>query len=719
MHSLKTIIDHLPHAPGVYHFLNEGGEVLYVGKAIDLKKRVGSYFRNQKGISLRLQKLVEKIANIEVTVVNSELEALILETNLIKSYRPRYNVLMKDDKNYMYLKITINEPFPRILITRQIEKDGARYFGPKTSAAALKRTLHILKKIFPYRHCGLDIVFEGEDHRGLRSGKPGEGGGPFKVLVSNKVIKYPCIDYHIKRCIGPCVGTVNPEEYAKIIDQVIHFFEGKTDVLLNDLKAKMMEAAAAKQFEKAGLLRDRYQAIESLMEPQRITSTDHASRDVIGISIVGGSAYVTLFLIRDGKLKGQENFVLNALDVDSGVELENAEVLEAFVKQYYEKALDLPKEVLFPEPLESTSLLEDWILALANHSLRLVFPQKGKSRDLLRLAEENAQIFAKQSQVRWQAFSGKNIDTVLKDLQKILHLPKIPNRIECYDISHLGGTDTVGSMVVFEKGLPKKSDYRHFKLRSVQERIDDYQAMHEVLARRFRYLKAVSTDLRKPKKSELQNIVVLLSQEGFDAETLNPHQMLIAEKGKKIVACARLKPTEKDVFQLTSFWVHPKHRGQGLGKELIFTLLKNVKKGKVYTFSCSDRVDWYGALGFHEAKEVPHFLTTPESRPICMVYRVQKGDVDVSFSRKPHLLVIDGGKGQLHVAVKALEEARLKIPVLGLAKREEEIFLPGESAPLVLGRDVPELQLLQRLRDEAHRFALKYQHHLRGKRMVS
>lgn len=727
MDSLKEIVKNLPSAPGVYRFLDPKGEVLYVGKAIDLKKRVSSYFRSSQDQSMRLQKLVEKITDIQFTIVDSELEALILETNLIKSYRPRYNILMKDDKNYVYLKIAVNEEYPRIFITRKVEKDGARYFGPKTSASQLKQTLNLLKKIFPYRHCGLTISFEGKEPNPLRTGKPGEGGGPFKVLVGNKVIKYPCIDYHIKRCVGPCVGTVTPGDYRKTIDQVIDFFEGKTETILRELREEIQDAAAAKQFERAALLRDRMLGIERLMETQRVSSPDSIQKDVIGLSIEAGAAYATLFMFREGKLLSQENFVLNAVDVESGAELEEGEVLSAFLQQYYERAADLPREILIPKPIENQAVLEDWLYSMSGHRIKILVPSRGKSRKILDLAHDNAMSFAKQSQLRWQSDRGENIENALENLKSQLNLSKLPKRIECYDISHLGGEDTVGSMVVFENGIAKKADYRHFKLRSVQERIDDYQAMHEVLKRRLRYLQPPSTAIRKPLKREMEYIRKNLEKEKYPSETVEVKRVLVYELKKKVVGILQWEEVDKDVKVIVALWVDEKHRGTGIGKALIFGFLGKQKKGKVYVLSCEARVDWYGAMGFHEVPEMPDALKTyAEDRqkrqdywPMSLVYRIQKTPEDTSFLRKPDLLVIDGGKGQLSTAVQALKETELKIPVIGLAKKEEWIFFPEQSDPLILSHESSELQLLQRLRDEAHRFALKYQRNLRGKRMVS
>ncbi|MBT5016117.1 excinuclease ABC subunit UvrC [Candidatus Peregrinibacteria bacterium] len=702
MSSLKSIIAHVPHSPGVYRFLDQAGEVIYVGKAIDLKKRVSSYFRKQKNMSIRLQKLVENTKDIETTVVDSELEALILETNLIKSLRPKYNILMKDDKNYVYLKVTIKEDYPRVVITRRVEKDGAKYFGPKTSVSELKKILDVLKKAFPYRHCPLFIQFKDKTARDVKD--------------------------HKKRCFGTCVHSVSKDEYQQAIDQIIQFFEGKTDEIEKNLKKAMVAAVQDKNFEKAALLRDRLQAIESILTTQRVSAPDQLSRDVIGLAVEGGAAYVVLFIFREGKLVNQENFVLKGVDFESGAELNDAEILESFLKQYYEKAASFPKEILIPEEFANSDLVGEWVSSLTDHKVAFVFPKKGKNKKVLDLAEENAKSFAKASQIKWQAGEGLDPEGSLNELKDVLKLKKIPRRMECYDISHLGGTETVGSMVVFEKGLPKKADYRHFKLRSVQEKIDDVKAISEVLERRLKYLKKSPDYLRKPKKKELQAIEKILKKANLDFEDLNQHKIIIAEKKKKIVGIGRLKPVDEQSSEIASLWVHEKHRKDGLGREIVEALIQKQRKGKLYALPCREKlIDWFGAMGFHELKDVPkimqnkHRMCTEKScsaQPlIIMVYRFTKDGLDASFSKKPGLLVIDGGKGQLAVVEKALKKAKLKIPLISLAKKEEEIFVTGQKKSIILPPDSGALLMLRRLRDEAHRFALKYQRNLRSKRM--
>ncbi len=703
MSSLKSIIAHMPHSPGVYRFLGEQQNVLYVGKAIDLKKRVSSYFKKQKNALVRLQKLVENTVDIEFTVTDSELEALILETNLIKSFRPKYNILMKDDKNYVYLKVTTNEDYPRVVITRRLEKDKAKYFGPKTSVSELKKILNVLKKAFPYRHCPLFIQFKDKEVRDVKD--------------------------HKKRCFGTCVHSVSKEEYQKSIDQIVQFFEGKTEEIEKSLKKEMGEAALDKNFEKAALLRDRLQAISSLLITQRVSAPDQLSRDVIGLAVEGGSAYAVLFMFREGKLINQESFVLRGVDFESGAELSEAEVLKSFLKQYYEKATDFPKEILIPEEFPNSDLMGEWITSLRGHKVTLIFPKKGKNKKVLDLAEENAKSFARQMQVKWQAGEGLDPEAALNELKDVLKLPKIPRRLECYDISHLGGTETVGSMVVFEKGFPKKTDYRHFKLRSVQEKIDDYKAINEVIERRLKYLKKLPDYFRKPKKKELPEIEKILKKANLDFEELNQHKIIIAEKRKKIVGIGRLKPLDDQSSEIASLWVHEKYRKDGLGREIVEALIQKQKKGKLYALPCREKlIDWFGSMGFHEIKDVPKIMKdkhkmctaqTCSTKPlVIMVYRFTKDGTDASFSKKPGLLVIDGGKGQLKAAEKALKKAKLKIPVIALAKKEEEIFVPGAKKSIVLPQDSGALLLLKRLRDEAHRFALKYQRNLRSKRML-
>lgn len=709
MNALKAIVAHLPHAPGVYRFLNAQEEVLYVGKAIDLKKRVTSYFRPTKNQPIRLRKLLEHTSDIQFTVVDSELEALILETNLIKTYRPRYNILMKDDKSYVYVKITVNEEFPRVIVARRLQKDGARYFGPKTSAGGVRQILEALKKAFPYRHCDLFIDLRGKDTPQRRDRAFAE--------------------QHRKRCLGPCILEAPPEEYKHVVDQVVAFFEGKTELLMEGLRTQMQEAVQTRAYERAAQLRDRIQLIEGLMDKQRVSAPDDFDRDVVGLAIEGGAAYVTVFLFRGGKLLSQENFVLSGVDFQSGAELQESEVLTAFLNQYYSTSTDIPSDILLPEGLEDSAAMEVWLGTLAAHRVHVAVPERGKNRELLELAHQNAQNFARHSQVRWQAGSGQDVEAALSGLRDLLNLPRLPQRIECYDISHLGGVDTVGSMVVFEKGFPKKVDYRHFKLRSVQQKIDDYQALEEVLTRRLHYLQNPGADFRKPRKVELPQITKILKKEGLDSDALNVHKTLVFEKKKKILVIGRLRPLEKDVSELCSLWVDPSLRGKMWGQKMVRALLAKQKKGKVYAVVGVPRlVDWYGALGFHTVNEVPPSLVAKcvecaqccgVEKPMVMVYRFSKEGRYSSFQRKPDLLIIDGGKGQLGAVGVALKDSELEIPVISLAKQEEEIFFPQSSESIRLPRDSGILQLVQRLRDEAHRFALKYQRNLRGKRMLS
>lgn len=703
MASLKSIIAHIPHSPGVYRFLDATGEVLYVGKAIDLKKRVSSYFQKQKNTPIRLKKLVEKTMDIEFTVVGSELEALLLETNLIKSFQPRYNIMMRDDKNYVYLKVTIKEDYPKIIVTRRLEKDGSKYFGPKTSVSELKGVLEILKKAYPYRHCPLFVQYKEKNERD--------------------------IDDHKKRCFGTCVYSVSKEEYRRAIDQVVQFFEGKSEEMEKSLKQEMAEAVNAKNFEKAALLRDRLLAIQNLNTNQRVSAPDNFSRDVVGVAVEGGAAYVALLVFREGKLINQENFVLKGVDFISGAELNDAEVLESFLKQYYEKAAQFPKEILIPAEFDDLQLMEEWITGLSGLKVNLLCPKKGKNKDVLDLANQNARSFAKASQVKWQAGEGLEPEKALEGLKNIFKLPKLPRRMECYDISHLGGTETVGSMVVFEKGFPKKTDYRHFKLRSVQEKVDDFKAMGEVLERRLKYLKKLPDYFRKPKKSELPQIGEILKSANLDFADLDQHKMFVVEKKKKIVGIGRLKPVDEQSSQIASLWVHEDHRKDGLGREIVEALIQKQGKGKLYSLPCRESlVDWFGSMGFHELKEIPepiqnlHRLCTEQTCSVAplvvMVYRFINEGKDSSFSKTPNLMVIDGGKGQLKAALEEIKKAGLKIPVISLAKREEEIFVPGKPESIIFPSDSGELLLLRRLRDEAHRFALKYQQNLRSKRLL-
>ncbi|HHH42080.1 MAG TPA: excinuclease ABC subunit UvrC [Chloroflexi bacterium] len=451
--SLQETLQNLPTRPGVYLMHNAQGQVIYVGKAVNLRARVRSYFHaSAQAASPRIAHLVREIARIEFIVTDSELEALILEANLIKRHRPRYNIRLKDDKRYPYIKVHWQDPFPKVTITRRLEQDGARYFGPFTSSAAVRETLETLRKLFPYLTC--DRTITGRDERA-------------------------CLYYDIHLCDGPCIGAVGREAYRGIIAGLIKFLEGKTEEVVADLERRMQQAAADLRFEEAARYRDRLQAIAHVVEKQKIVSTLQTDQDVIAFAREEGDACVQVFFIRGGKLLGREYFVLEGTE-----EQADEEVLAAFLKQFYEEAAYVPPEVLLPEQIEEARIIEQWLQRKRGDRVRLEVPREGMGRDLVQMAVENAAETLAVLRARWRSDRLRQ-EEALRTLGEVLALSHPPARIEGYDIAHTQGRETTGSMVVFVQGVPRKGDYRRFTLRTVQSG-DDYAALREVLTRRFR-----------------------------------------------------------------------------------------------------------------------------------------------------------------------------------------------------------------------------------------
>lgn len=548
---LQGILDTLPTRPGCYIMKNAGGTIIYVGKAINLRNRVRSYFHSAHDQDLKTRQLVRHITDIEWIVVDSELEALILEMNLIKKHRPQYNIRLKDDKRYPYIKVHWADPFPKVTITRQMVNDGSRYFGPYTSVWAVHQTLDVLRRIFPYLTCDREIT--GKDAR-------------------------PCLYYDIKLCSGPCIGAIDQPSYRQMIDDLCQFLEGNTDAVVARLRSEMELAAENLKFERAAQIRDQLQAIDRVVERQRVISPERIDSDVIAMARANGEACVQIFFIRNGKLIGREYFILEGTEDTS-----DHEVVAEFLKQFYSEAAQVPPQVLLPNEVEEAKIINQWLgTRRGGQKVELMVPRQGSSgEDLVRMAAENAVETLNALRTQWEADTNKQ-STALAELQQALDLPEPPNRIECYDISNTQGTASVASMVVFEQGVPAKRLYRRFNIHSV-EGPDDFASMEEALTRRFR----------------------------------------------------RWRSTQQEK-------------------------------------------DTIGAK------------------------------VDESFAFLPDLLIVDGGKGQLGRAVAVLERFNLRgrVPVAGLAKQQEELFLPRRSESLLLPRHSQGLYLLQRIRDEAHRFAI-------------
>ena len=549
---IQGILITLPTKPGCYIMKNTEGTIIYVGKAVNLRARVRSYFHTDTSHDNKTRRLVREITDIEWIVVGSELEALILEMNLIKRHRPRFNVRLKDDKRYPYIKIHWADPFPKVTVTRQMTDDGSRYFGPYTSVWAVHQTLDVLRRIFPYLTCDRDIT--GTDTRA-------------------------CLYYDIKLCTAPCIGAVNQAEYRQMIADLQDFLNGQSESIVQRLEVEMQKASEELRFEKAAAVRDQLKAIQAIIERQKIVfNTDYLDSDVIAMARADGEACVQIFFIRGGKLIGREYFILEGTE-----ETSNTEVMEQFVKQFYTEAANIPDQVMLPEEIEEARIIGQWLRSRrGGEKVELFVPREGQPQELVQMAAENASDTLSALRAQWQADTHKQ-EQALAELQGALKLPEPPNRIECYDISNTQGTATVGSMVVFEQGVPSKKLYRRFNVASIPGAPDDFASMEEVLMRRFRR--------------------------------------------------------------------------------------------------------WLAAQEME---------ASPGSKP------------DASFSFLPDLVIIDGGKGQLGRAVKVLDKFGLaeKVPVVGLAKQEEEIFFPNRSKPTLLPRHSQGLYLVQRIRDEAHRFAI-------------
>jgi len=522
-------------------------------------------------------------------LTSSAQEALILENNLIKRHRPHYNSRLKDDKTYPYMKIDLTEEFPRVYFTRRVERDGARYFGPYASAGSLRKSMDLIKKLFPYRSC--NRVITGKDPR-------------------------PCLDYYIHRCVGPCIGAASKEQYGEVVSQVIMFLEGKQEQVAKELREKMEQAAEELAFERAAVLRDQVQAIERTMEHQRVVSTDMVDRDVIALAEGKDEAWVEVFFIRRGKLIGRDHFMME------GVQDEDpSQTMASFVKQFYSSASYIPSEILLQHPPEEADIIRSWLEDRKGGKVSLLVPQRGEKKKLVTMVSENAQQGLSQVRVAWMADTGA-LSSAMEELQEALNLPRLPGRIECYDISNIQGTNPVGSMAVFEDGKAKPAHYRRFKIKSITG-IDDYAMMQEMLRRRFRRLGHLQAE-----------------SAGYSEDQ--------AEEDR----------------------ASAKSSGDGRGTDKI---------------------------------------------PAISGSLVRKGDD--SFGVVPDLVLIDGGKGHLNAVLEVMLELGVKgVPLASIAKEEEELFTPDSSEPIVLPRNSQALYLVQRVRDEAHRFAVTFHKSLRSKR---
>lgn len=555
--NIQEELKKLPGKPGVYLMHDEKDAIIYVGKAISLKNRVRQYFQSSRNKGAKIEQMVTHISRFEYIVTDSELEALVLECNLIKEHRPKYNTMLMDDKTYPFIKVTVNEPFPRVMMARRMKKDKAKYFGPYTSAGAVKDTIELIRKLYHIRSCNRSLPKDIGKER-------------------------PCLNYHIHQCYAPCQGYISREEYRKSIDEVVRFLNGNYDPILKELEEKMLDASGNLEFEKAIEYRELLASVQKIAQKQKITDTAGDDRDIIAMASEGEDAVVQVFFIRGGRLIGRDHFYLKIAENDT-----KSEILSSFIKQFYAGTPYIPAELMLPEEIEDQEIIEEWLTTRREHKVRLRIPKKGTKEKLVELAQKNAQMVLKNDKERLKREEGRTIGAV-KELEKILGLTGII-RMEAYDISNTNGFDSVGSMVVYEHGKPKRNDYRKFKIKSVQGP-DDYASMNEVLTRRFEH-------------------------------------------------------------------------------------------------------------GLRERQD--------ES---------ETG----GFQAFPDLIMMDGGRGQVNIALEVLEKLNLHIPVCGMVKDDNHRTrgLYFNNVELPIDRNSECFRLITRIQDEAHRFAITFHRQLRSKGQV-
>ena len=563
MFDFEYHIKNLPDKPGVYLMKNSLGEVIYVGKAKVLKNRVKSYFQKSKNHSEKVKVMVKNIAEFEYIVTDSEMEALILECNLIKKYSPKYNILLKDDKFYPFIKITVNDDYPRVFVTRRFAKDGSKYFGPYTNGSAVYETLDLIYKIFPLRNCKLVIKENGEKVR-------------------------PCLNYHIKKCLGPCGGHISKEEYGKMINDIIDILSGKETYITKMLKSDMEKAAEELEFEKAASLRDKILSINAIAEKQKIFKTMEGDEDFINIEQDEKDSCIQVFFSRDGKVIGREHFIFENT-ANEGI----GEIIEDFIGSFYGGTAKIPKAIYVPQ-IDNFDLMEEYLTIKRGSKVWIKVPQKGQKKEMLEMVKNNARIILEKFKDKY--LKDKEINRIsLLELQDLLELEECPQRIEAYDISNIQGVDSVGTMIVFEEGRAKNSDYRRFKIKTVKG-ANDYDSMREILTRRFNH--------------------------GLD----------------------EIKAIQQRDLKLSA--------------------------GKFSTF--------------------------------------------------PDLIMMDGGKGQVNVALEVLQSLNIDIPVCGLVKddKHQTRGIIYNNNELIINKGSNLMQLIRRIQDEVHRFAITYHRSLRDKRTL-
>ncbi|OPJ54964.1 excinuclease ABC subunit UvrC [Alkalithermobacter paradoxus] len=456
MFDIKDRLKTLPDLPGVYLMKDKDNKVIYVGKAVSLKNRVRQYFQSSKNHSQKVVSMVSNIQEFEYIITDSELEALILECNLIKKYRPKYNVLLRDDKTYPYIKVTLNEKYPRVLKVRKIEKDKAKYFGPYTNITAVNDTLDVIRELYPVRTCSIDIE---------------------RAIQRNQ---RPCLNFHIKKCLGPCTGNIDDEKYNKMISDIVTFLSGKGQNLITNLKEEMKEASLNLEFEKAASIRDRIKSLEEILEKQKVTSTDNLlDQDVIGMAKAHDEACIQVFFVRDGKVVGREHYIF-----DNIMNSDRKEILSSFIKQFYSSDIFIPREIIIEDEIEDIDIIIDWLTSKKGQKVSIKSPKRGDKKELVEMVRKNALEYLEKFSNAKKVSLEKTVGS-LEKLKDLLELDKLPNRIEAFDISNIQGVDSVGSMVVITNGKKDKKEYRRFKIKSVTGP-NDYASMQEIVYRRFK-----------------------------------------------------------------------------------------------------------------------------------------------------------------------------------------------------------------------------------------
>ncbi len=688
---LRKRVAKAPTCSGIYRWKNAKGEVLYVGKAKNLRDRLRNYVQAKVDLTVGPWKLAlrKHLADIEWTVTNSDLEALILETNLIKTLKPKYNVMMKDGKNYVYLEVTVKDPCPRIDIVRSMENSHARYFGPFLSGWEVRRSLELLQLLLGFQAC----------KRGLDRCNTDKRKDPHSTLK-------PCLEYQIGKCNGLCIAAIEQEEYRSRIDAVMDFFKGNRAGVAATARTLMAQAATDKKFERAGKLRDALQFIEHQKEGQIVSDPHGKDLDVVGIALSQNKALAIVLKVRDGKLIGEEVYPL------TGQPEHTVEALTGFLPQFLETQTELPAAIIVEEDFPDRMLLEQLSTKRMGRITQILIPERGKKSQLLELAVTNAAEKIRAQETAWET-AARNLENALNELQASLKLSALPKRIEGYDISHLGGTETVGSMVVMQNGKPANKEYRSFTLRTVKDgEIDDYKSLREVLRRRLRYLvdereqwKAKGITIAKALKKEQTRIAEILPGNG---EKTGKNICMVARKSDgTIIGCAKLTHEDAKTAMLSAIWIDKAHSKQRLEIAIIRALLHTRTAGKIYTVVTAETHDLLSELGFLAIENAPKNIAKAckKCSGTPMVIEAHKSSVDASLTARPDLLVIDGGKGQLSAALDAMAIIGIDLPVIALAKKQEEIFMRGKKDPLILPQESPAKYLLMRLRDEAHRFS--------------